>query len=218
MIGFFTTTVLWLTNHFCNFSCTWRYSKIPVGSALFSDLGKILAMDRGDIKNSGFLWLCHSINMLGILCNFLQLYYRIQISCLVPQLIIHFSWDWSFSLPLFRPIYVFFFNLFIFLGGGNAFLSSLGFYYIFYLFIFIVVQVHLYSIFTTPHPLPHPSPPPILEPTPFSYVHVSFMHVPGWPFPYCPHYPFPPTPLVTVSLFFMSMPLVVVCLLVWLVD
>ena len=43
---------------------------------------------------------------------------------------------------------------------------------------FIVVQVQL-SPFSPHHgPLPHPSLPPTLEPAPFGFVHVSFIHVP----------------------------------------
>ena len=36
-------------------------------------------------------------------------------------------------------------------------------------------------IFTSPHLLLHPSPPPTLEPTPFGFLHVSFIHGPWWP-------------------------------------
>ena len=51
---------------------------------------------------------------------------------------------------------------------------------------FIVVQVQL-SPFPPHHTLsPHPFPPATLEPTPFGFVHVSFIHVPWWPFLYYP--------------------------------
>ena len=40
------------------------------------------------------------------------------------------------------------------------------------------------SIFTPQHPSLHPFPPPTLKPTPFGFVHVSFIHVPSCP----PHY------------------------------
>ena len=57
----------------------------------------------------------------------------------------------------------------------------------------------LVSIFILPHTFPpHSSLPPTLKPTPFGFVHGSFMHVPWWPFPYFP--PFTPSsPLWLVS-------------------
>ena len=55
---------------------------------------------------------------------------------------------------------------------------------------------------------------PTLDPTPFGLVHVSFIYAPWQPFP---NFPLSP-PLVTVSLFFISMPLVIFCLLVCFVD
>ena len=60
----------------------------------------------------------------------------------------------------------------------------------------IVVQVQL-SPFSPHHGPPrHPSLPPTLKPNPFGFVHVSFIHVPWWTFPY---YPSPPP--VTISLY-----------------
>ena len=58
-------------------------------------------------------------------------------------------------------------------------------------------------------------PPSNLPPSPFGFVHVSFIHVPWWSFLY---YPSPPSSLDTVSLFFISMSLVVFCLVVCSVD
>ena len=57
---------------------------------------------------------------------------------------------------------------------------------VYYLFVclFVVVQVQL-SPFSPHHaPLCHPSFPPTLEPTPFGFVHMSFIHVPWQPFSY----------------------------------
>ena len=51
------------------------------------------------------------------------------------------------------------------------------------LFFFIVVRVQLSPFSSCHSPLPHPTPPPTRDPTPFDFVHVSFTHVPGWPFP-----------------------------------
>ena len=68
------------------------------------------------------------------------------------------------------------------------------------------------------HPTMTPAPPipaSTLEPTPFGFVHVSFIHVPRRAFPY---YPSPASSLVSVRLFFISMSLVVFCLLVCFVD
>ena len=63
-------------------------------------------------------------------------------------------------------------------GNTNSFVFSL---------FFIVVQEQLspFSLnhaLPPPHPLHHPSPPPTLQPTPFGFVHVSFIHIPWWPF------------------------------------
>ena len=64
---------------------------------------------------------------------------------------------------------------------------------------------------------PCPSPPPTIDPyPPFGFVHVSFILVPWQPFLYFT--PLFPSPLVTVSLFFISMSLVIFCLLACFVD
>ena len=42
---------------------------------------------------------------------------------------------------------------------------------------FIVVQVQLSQFSRQHHHTPHPSLPPTLKPTPFGFVHVSFVHV-----------------------------------------
>ena len=81
--------------------------------------------------------------------------------------------------------------------------------YVFIFKFFIVVQVQLspFSHHHSPH-LTHPHLSPSILPL-FGFVHVSFIHVPWRP---------SPTPLVTVSLFFISVSLVVFCLLVCFVD
>ena len=69
------------------------------------------------------------------------------------------------------------------------------------------------SIFPLPcHPTLHifPSHP---RTYPFGFVQVAFIYVLWWPFPYFSYYPSLPSPLVTVSLFFLSMSLVMFCLL-----
>ena len=95
---------------------------------------------------------------------------------------------------------------------GLFFLSA--FFLFFY--IFIVVQVQL-----SPFSLQHTPPPTLLIPTshprntPFGFVHVTFICSFMAPPLFFPHYPFLPSPLVTVSLFFISMSLVICCLLVF---
>ena len=71
----------------------------------------------------------------------------------------------------------------------------------------------LHFLPTTPHP-PQSSPCPTLDPTPFGFVYVSFLHVPLQP---CPLFP-PTYHLITVSLFLISTSLVIFCLLVCFVD
>ena len=57
-------------------------------------------------------------------------------------------------------------------------------YHFYYFIYFIVVPVQL-SPFSPHHPpFSPPSPPPTLELNPFCFVHVSFIHVSWWPFPY----------------------------------
>ena len=59
---------------------------------------------------------------------------------------------------------------------------------------FSVVQVQ-FSPFPTYHcPLPHPFPSPTAILLPFGFVHVSFIYVPWWPFPYFPPLPFSSLP------------------------
>ena len=77
-------------------------------------------------------------------------------------------------------------------------------YLFIYLFIFYCCSGTVVSI----SPLPH-SPPPTLDPTPFAFVHVSFIYVPCWSFPLSPTNPLFPSFLVTVSLFFVSISLVI---------
>ena len=64
-----------------------------------------------------------------------------------------------------------------------------------------------------------PHPPPIFSPTPtFGFVHVSFIHVPWWLFPFFPPWwPSPPQPSGYCQ-FFISKSLVIFCLLLYFVD
>ena len=70
------------------------------------------------------------------------------------------------------------------------------------------------------HLPPHPSPLRTLETTPLSLCACvlytcSLMTLPSLPLsPIIPHYIFPPSPLATVSLFFISVSLVIFCFLV----
>ena len=78
-------------------------------------------------------------------------------------------------------------------------IAFFSFDYIYFFIFLIVVQVQ-WSSFSPHHgPLPQPSPPPILEPTPFGFVHVSFVHVPWWHFPYFPPLSPLPPPLWSLS-------------------
>ena len=83
-------------------------------------------------------------------------------------------------------------------------------------FLFIAVQVQLFPFSPHHSPLFHPSLLPTLEPSPLGFVHVSFIHVPWCTSPYFP--PLSLSPLVTVSLFLISMSLVIFCWLVCFVD
>ena len=58
----------------------------------------------------------------------------------------------------------------------------------------------------------HPHLPPLIPP-PFGFVHVSFIVVPENPFPSPAPLSPPTSPLITVSLFLISMSLVIFCLL-----
>ena len=86
-----------------------------------------------------------------------------------------------------------------------------------YLSIFIVVSI-------SPHysPLPYQCPLSTFNPppqcTPVGFVHGFFIHVPGWPFPSLLPLSPPTSPLVTVSLFVISVSLALFCLLVCFVD
>ena len=86
-------------------------------------------------------------------------------------------------------------------------------------FFLIVVQIQLFPFSSPPWPLPHPSPPPTLDPTPFGFVYVSFIHVPWWPFPYVPPLsfsPFPSGPCQFVLYFNVSSYILLACLFCWL--
>ena len=84
------------------------------------------------------------------------------------------------------------------------------------LLLFKYTCLHLPPLTTHPHPLSHPHLPPLI-PLPLGFVHVSFIVVPENPSLLPPLSP-PTSPLVTVSLFLISMSLVIFCLLVYFVD
>ena len=88
----------------------------------------------------------------------------------------------------------------------------------FLIYIFYCCSSTVVSIFPHHNPLPHRPPTPTLHPTPFGFVHGSFIHVLDNLSPSFPHYLPLPYPLVTVSLFFISMSLVISCLFVCSVD
>ena len=111
--------------------------------------------------------------------------------------------------------------------AGSIGISSLKilvqcFYFILFYFMLLLLLLFKYScVHFPPTTLSCPThsylPPSILPP--FVFVHVSFMHVPWWPFPFFPHcYHLLPSPLVTVSLFLISMSLVIFCLLFSSID
>ena len=56
--------------------------------------------------------------------------------------------------------------------------------YIYFYLLFIVVQVESSPFLPHHAPPPYPSPLPTLETTPFGFVHVSFIYLSWWPFPY----------------------------------
>ena len=90
------------------------------------------------------------------------------------------------------------------------FFSAVVLYFFLHIF-FIVVQVQL-SPFPHHHsPLPQTFPLPTLDPAPLWFCHVSFTHVSEKPFPLFPPLSPPTSALVTVSLFLISMSLVIFC-------
>ena len=98
-------------------------------------------------------------------------------------------------------------------------LICISFIYIYiYIYIFIVVQVQLSLFSPTMSPCPtHPLLQPLNLP-PLALSMCSLHMFLGGPSPIFSHYPSLPSPLVTVSLFFISMALVIFCLLVCFVD
>ena len=90
--------------------------------------------------------------------------------------------------------------------------------FLFFLCMFIVVQVQLspFSPHCSSPPQTSPRPPLILSPLALSMCPL-YMFLDG-PSPIFSHYPSPLPPLVIVSLFFISMPLVLFCLLICFVD
>ena len=101
-----------------------------------------------------------------------------------------------------------------------AFRSQIPFFNCIYLFIFIVVQVQFSAFSPHPSPTPQPSPPPSrFHPCPppplLSMCPLSWFLQTSHPFPL----KIPPlSPLVTVSLFSISVSLVIFCLIVCFVD
>ena len=73
------------------------------------------------------------------------------------------------------------------------------------------------SIFTLLPPYPHPHLPPLNLPSLFLSICPFYMFFDG-PSPFIPYYPSPSSSLVTVSLFFILMSLVIFCLLVCFFD
>ena len=87
------------------------------------------------------------------------------------------------------------------------------------LFLFFYCSSSCLHFHPTTCSLPHPSPPPTLEPTPFGFVPMSFIHVPWWSFPYYPLLSF--SPLLSgycqfVPFFNVSGRILLACLLCWL--
>ena len=93
----------------------------------------------------------------------------------------------------------------------------------FFKFIFYCCSITVVPIFpslvspTLPTPISH-----IQSSPPLFFVHGSFIHILWWPFPFPSPLPSGysplPSPLVTVSLFFISMSLVLFCSLVCFID
>ena len=67
-------------------------------------------------------------------------------------------------------------------------------------------------------PPTQPSPLPTLDPTPFDFVHVSFIHVPENPSPFSLFPPLSPPLPSGYCLFLISMSLVIFCLLICFID
>ena len=93
-------------------------------------------------------------------------------------------------------------------------------------FFYFKITFYCCSIIVVPFfplysPLPYPSPTYYIQSSPnsFVFVHGSFIHVPGLgPSPSFPCYPPLPFPLVPVSLFLVSMPLVLFCSFVYFIH
>ena len=79
--------------------------------------------------------------------------------------------------------------------------------------IFYYCSSAIVSIFSPPLCPSHPPLPPTLHPTTFGFVHMSIVHVPHDPSPFLLNYSSHPSPVFTVSLFFISMSLVIFYLL-----
>ena len=76
-----------------------------------------------------------------------------------------------------------------------------------------IILVPLFPPLLSPA-LPTPHPPTFNPSLQVVFVHGSFIHVPWWPLPYYPVLFLSPSSLVTISLFFISVSVVVVCLFV----
>ena len=86
-------------------------------------------------------------------------------------------------------------------------------HYFFKIYLFVIVQVQLSPFSSHQASLPHPSPPPILYLPPLAKS-ICSLHMFLDAFPLFP----PSSPLVTLSLSFISVSLVMFCLLVCFVD
>ena len=110
--------------------------------------------------------------------------------------------------------------------NNNKFFKKISYLYLFLLFnilfyflnFCIVVQLQLspFPAITLPCPT-HPLPSTFSPLPPVVFVHGSFIHFP-WPVPFFPHHPPSSSLLVTVSLFFISMSVVMFCSFVCFVD
>ena len=118
-------------------------------------------------------------------------------------LLIHWMAEWVMDF-LYMLVRVFFFNV-----SGQVYSSVLE-----KIIIIIFLLLFKYSWLHFPSPLPLP-PIPTLVPTPFGFVHGSFIHVPWWPFLYFP--PLSPFPLPSgycqfVPYFNVSGSILLICL------